>query len=47
MKKISLMKSKKTATYIRKNGDDGDDDDNDDDDSNKKYQKVRDHCHYT
>ena len=40
------MKSKKTATYIRKNGDDGDDDDNDDD-SNKKYQKVRDHCHYT
>ena len=24
-----------------------DDDDDDDDGDNKKYQKVRDHCHYT
>ena len=29
-----------------KYSDDGDDDDDDDDDD-KKYQKVRDHCHYS
>ena len=49
MKKISLMKSKKFATYVKKefNTDDDDDDDDNDDDDNQKYHKVRDHCHCT
>ena len=40
MKKISLIKIKKVC-YICKKGF------NTDDDDNKKYHKIRDHCHYT
>ena len=39
MDKISLIKSKKYITYVKK-GFISDDD-------NKKYHKLRDHCHYT
>ena len=42
MKKISLIKSlQQKVCYICKK------EFNDDSDDNKKYQKVRDHCHYT
>ena len=40
MKKISLIKSRKFVTYAKKEF-------STDDDNNKKYHKVRDHCHYT
>ena len=33
--------------YIYKKEFSDDDDDGDDDDNYKKYQKIRDHCHYT
>ena len=39
MKKISLIKSKRSVTYAKKKIST--------DDNNKKYYKVRDHCHYT
>ena len=41
MKKISLMKSKEFATYVKKI-----DTDKNDKNAFKLYHKVRDHCHY-
>ena len=40
MKKISLIKSKKSVTYAKKEF-------STDDDDNKKHHKVEGHCHYT
>ena len=48
MKKISLMKSKKYVTYVKKKfclDENEDDYDKDEDDEN--FKKVKDHCHYT
>ena len=44
MKKISLMKSKKFVTYAKCSNEVNDDKEVA---LKKKYQKVRDHCHYT
>ena len=41
------MKSKNFATYLKKEFNTDHDDDGDGDDDNKKYHKVRDHCHYS
>ena len=40
MKKRSLIKCKNQVIYVKKKGFSTDDD-------NKRYHKVRDHCHYT
>ena len=43
MKKISLMKSKKFPTFLKKEFNTDENDKN----AFKLYHKVRDHCHYT
>ena len=40
MKKINFIKSKKFVRYAKKGF-------STDDDDNKKYHRVRNHCHYT
>ena len=51
MKKTSFMKSKKYVTYIKKfcsdKNDENEEDENENDEKSTKYQKVKDHCHYT
>ena len=45
------MKSKKYVTYIKKfcsdKNDENEEDENENDEKSTKYQKVKDHCHYT